>query len=342
MVLRALSALVEGGAIVAGPKPTDDPSLADDQAEFARLSDRLFGNGTGAHSVGSGTVFAGESPSEVFKELGVLLRTFDYSRPNGEGPILSVHRRIADGDIYFLDNRSAHEADVDATFRVTGKAPELWRAESGTARTPRPTRSPAGERQCPCASRHGERCSSCSAKIRTPPHFRSRKRLETPLATIAGPWAVAFQEGRGAPPSLTLDGLESWSDNANPGVKFFSGTGTYTKTIDAPPEWLAGGAHVWIDLGDVKNLAVVELNGVSLGTVWHAPFRVDLTGALREGANQLTVKVTNAWVNRLIGDEQPGAEKYTFADFRPYKANSPLQASGLLGPVRVISVSASR
>jgi hypothetical protein len=99
------------------------------------------------------------------------------------------------------------------------------------------------------------------------------------------------------------------------------------------------GCHVWIDLGDVKNLAEVSLNGTVLATVWHAPYRVELTGQLKEGSNQLTVKVVNAWVNRLIGDQQPGAEKYTFADIKPYKATSKLQASGLIGPVQVISSS---
>ena len=93
---------------------------------------------------------------------------------------------------------------------------------------------------------------------------------------------------------------------------------------------------MWIDLGDVKNLAEVTVNGKSLGIVWHAPYRVDVTGALKPGANELTVKVTNAWVNRLIGDQQPDATtKYTFADVKPYKANSPLLPSGLLGPVKL-------
>ena len=96
------------------------------------------------------------------------------------------------------------------------------------------------------------------------------------------------------------------------------------------------GAKLWIDLGDVKNLAEVTVNGKSLGIVWHAPYRVDVTSALKPGANEITIKVTNAWVNRLIGDQQPDATtKYTFADVKPYKANSPLLPSGLLGPVKL-------
>ena len=122
-------------------------------------------------------------------------------------------------------------------------------------------------------------------------------------------------------------------------MKYFSGTGTYTKTIQAPADWFKKGAQLWIDLGDVKNLAEVTVNGKSLGIVWHAPYRVDATSALKPGANEVTIKVINAWVNRLIGDQQPDATtKYTFADVKPYKANSPLLPSGLLGPVQLYSI----
>jgi hypothetical protein len=124
-------------------------------------------------------------------------------------------------------------------------------------------------------------------------------------------------------------------------VKYFSGIGTCTKTIQAPADWFKPGAKLWIDLGDVKNLAEVTVNGKPLGIVWHAPYRVDATGALKSGANEVTIKVINAWVNRLIGDQQPDATtKYTFTTVKPYKANSPLLASGLLGPVRLYSVAA--
>jgi hypothetical protein len=82
----------------------------------------------------------------------------------------------------------------------------------------------------------------------------------------------------------------------------------------------------------------VSINGKSLGIVWHAPYRVNVTSAVKSGSNELVVKVTNAWVNRLIGDEQPGATKITFADVKPYKATSPLLPSGLLGPVTIYSI----
>ena len=121
-------------------------------------------------------------------------------------------------------------------------------------------------------------------------------------------------------------------------MKYFSGIGTYAKSIQASRDWFKPGAKLWIDLGDVKNLAEVSVNGKSLGTVWRAPYRVDVTKALKPGSNTLTIKVTNAWVNRLIGDKQPDAtRKYTFADVKPYEADSALLPSGPLGPVRLYS-----
>jgi hypothetical protein len=119
-------------------------------------------------------------------------------------------------------------------------------------------------------------------------------------------------------------------------VKYFSGIGTYTNTVQASADWFKKGARLWIDLGDVKNLAEVTVNGKQLEQVWHTPYRIDATSALKPGANQITIKVVNAWVNRMIGDEQTGATKITFADVKPYKANSPLLPSGLLGPVTVV------
>jgi len=121
-------------------------------------------------------------------------------------------------------------------------------------------------------------------------------------------------------------------------VKYFSGTGSYTKTVQAPREWFRSGARLWLDLGDVKNIAEVSVNGKKLGTVWKPPFKIDVTSALKPGTNTLEVRVTNLWVNRLIGDQQPGAtRKYTYTAQQFYRADSPLLPSGLLGPVRMVS-----
>lgn len=336
-VLRAIHKLVEQGAVVAGQKPTDTPSLADDAAEFTKLNDELFGDGTGMHAVGKGKVYAGQNAEAALKALSVA-PDFDHTKPKSDTRVLFVHRKLADGEIYFLDNRNDRDETVDASFRVTGKAPELWYAETGKSE-PAPYKIEGGRTTVPL---HLEPWGTVFVVFRTPAKETSRtlpKVVETQLATVDEAWNVSFQPNRGAPASISLNKLASWPDSADTGVKYFSGTGTYRKTIQASADWFKPGAKLWIDLGEVKNLAEVTVNGKPLGILWHAPYRVDATSALKTGANEVTIKVTNAWVNRLIGDEQPDAKKkYTFADVKPYKANSPLLPSGLLGPVHLYSL----
>jgi hypothetical protein len=320
-VLRAIQTLVKQGAVVVGPKPVATPSLADNTAEFQRIADALW-NG---HKVRS-------SLAEVLPEPD-----FSYSKPENDTSLLFVHRKLADGDLYYVDNRSDRPEQVDANFRVTGKAPELWHADTGIIEDAGYTVS-GGHTTVPLQL---EPWGTVFVVFRKPAKATSRTMptlTETHLTTVEGPWQVAFQPDRGAPASITLDSLASWSDNADPGVKYFSGIGTYTKTIDAPAAWFKPGAQLWLQLGDVKNLADVTINGKPLGVVWHIPYRIDVTSALKPGANQVTIKVANAWVNRLIGDQQPGATQYTFTVFHPYKANSHLLPSGLLGPVQIVSV----
>ena len=336
-VLQALHKLVEQGAVVAGQKPTDTPSLADNQAEFKTLTDELFGDGTGVHTIGKGKVYAGQNADAVLKALNVAA-DFDTSKPESDSQILFVHRRLADADIYFVDNRGDHDATVEASFRVAGKAPELWHSETGKT-APASYKIADGRTTVPL---HLEPWGTVFVVFRAPAKANART-LPTPeerqVATVDGPWNVSFQPGRGAPASITLDKLISWNDSDDKGVKYFSGTGTYTRTIQASADWFKPGAALWIDLGDVRNLAEVTVNGKDLGVVWHAPYRVNVTSALKPGPNEVSIKVINAWVNRLIGDQQPdAATKYTFAPSKPYRANSPLLPSGLLGPVHLYTV----
>jgi hypothetical protein len=163
---------------------------------------------------------------------------------------------------------------------------------------------------------------------------------EKELKTIEGSWKVTFQKDRGAPAEATFDKLASFTENADAGIRYFSGTAAYTKTIVADKNWLTNGAQLWLDLGDVKNLAEVVVNGKSLGVIWKQPFVVDVTHVLKPGDNKIEIKVTNLWVNRLIGDAQPGVtNKITYTTMPFYQANSKLLPSGLLGPVRVLALS---
>jgi hypothetical protein len=153
---------------------------------------------------------------------------------------------------------------------------------------------------------------------------------------VEGTWTVEFPPNLEAPPRVTMDHLVSWTDFFDTGVKFFSGTATYLKDFDLPAASFAAGSRQFLDLGAVKNLARVELNGRDLGVLWKEPFRVEITGAAKAGTNHLSLRITNLWPNRLIGDlSVPAPLRVTWTSVSPYTATSPLLPSGLLGPVVV-------
>jgi hypothetical protein len=334
-VLRKIRDMVQAGAAVAGPKPVASPSLSDDQNEFRTIADHLWGGNSG-----KGRVFGSGSIADALAALGTA-PDFSYTRPAQDTQLAFVHRRLSDGEVYWVSNRNARVEELEASFRVTGKAPELWRPDTGEVE-PVSYRTEGGRTILPLRLEPNDAFFVVFRRNAAAASRTLSKPAETPLATLEGPWDVAFQPDRGAPPKVTLPALVSWHEHSDAAVKYFSGTGSYTKIVQAPREWFRSGARLWLDLGDVKNIAEVSLNGKKLGTLWKAPFRIDVTSALKPGANTLEVRVTNLWVNRLIGDQQPGAtRKYTYTAQQFYRADSPLLPSGLLGPVRVVS-SASR
>ena len=160
----------------------------------------------------------------------------------------------------------------------------------------------------------------------------------TPPLEIRGPWEISFPPKWGAPEKIQLDQLASWTDSTNSGVKYFSGTTTYTKNFD----WVDNAENgrrtgqIWLDLGEVQVMAMVKLNGHDLGILWKPPFRVEAADALRPGGNTLEISVANLWPNRMIGDAAlPAAERFTWSSWEPFRKDTPLLKSGLLGPVRL-------
>jgi len=175
---------------------------------------------------------------------------------------------------------------------------------------------------------------------------------------VSGPWELNFPPNWGAPAQVSLPKLISWTAHADSGVKYFSGTATYVKEVEIPAGMLGDGHSLWLDLGTVKNLAEVSVNGKPLGILWKPPFRVDITGAAKPGKNKLEIKITNLWPNRLIGDEQLPEDcewgknlsltkwpqwlldgkpsptgRLTFTTWHHWKKGDKLLPSGLLGPV---------
>lgn len=503
-MLECLSKLVRAGATVVGPRPQHSPSLVDYpacDAAVKKMADKMWGDCDGIHSqensYGKGRVILGQPLTEIFADQN-LKPDFEVDGNAEQSRLAYAHRVAGDGDIYFVSNQRREFDSVACTFRVGGKAPELWHPDTGIIepapvwnfRDGRTTvrlnfepagsvfvifRHPANNSDHVVVARGNfvETSSSAGSKLEiqravyaatdgagqmdvtaklselarggeltiqagndtlgndpTPEH-RKELRVDYTLdgkpghakvdedetltlgtsgasrpapswelnvgadgspvvkawnngaielhtaqgrvlhidaanvpasQEITGDWNLSFPPDWGAPASVVLDKLISWTDHTNEGVRYFSGTATYEKEIEIPEDRFGAGREVWIDLGAVKNFAEVSLNGQSFGVLWKPPFRVNVTSAAKPGQNKLVVKVTNLWPNRLIGDEQLASDRewngkqlvawpewmlegkpsptgrLTFTTWHHWTKDSPLLESGLLGPVKLRTV----
>lgn len=352
-VLEKVRALVEAGAVLIGQRPQGSPSLADDPARVKAVLDTLW-PGSEVTRVGQGRVFAASSTGPALQTIG-LAPDFTYVRPAADSNVMFIHRRLSDADLYFLSNRADRPESIVASFRVTGRIPQLW--DPATGLTHATSYRMEGERTEVTVPL--DRLGSIFVVFQAPATERAHTE-PTPtwrtLQTLSGPWPVAFQSGRGAPASATFTQLADFKDNADPGIRYFSGIATYTKDLSLTARDLSAGRHVWLDLGQVNDLAEVWVNGQLAGTTWKPPYRVDISKLAKAGRNRLEIKAVNLWVNRLIGDVQPGVtQKITFtqADGKvapntsptdaanqlrmPYAPDAPLRPSGLIGPVTVVA-----
>lgn len=329
-VLRKIAQLAEAGAIIGGVVPVSSPSLADDKEEFNQLVNRIWNSN-------NKNIYPGKTAGEILNALDIV-PDFQYNKPEQDTEILYVHRRLDDGEIYWVNNRADRFETVEATFRTTGKTPQIWHPETGEIELASYSiHNGLTNVTLPMTPNDAffvifkEDAKSNSATI---------MKTETKVGTVTGPWQIAFQANRGAPSSVTFETLTPLNENENEGIKYFSGTATYTNTFEMPENWLKEGSELFIDLGEADNIAEVYINGEKVGYAWKAPYRVDITDALVAGKNKIEIKVTNTWVNRLIGDAQPDVTKKITSTAMPYyQANSKLSISGLLGPVNIINVS---
>ncbi len=224
----------------------------------------------------------------------------------------------------------------DHSFTINGKDPDtvtLAAAIPAASRAAEVRRTAAGRLEIVASLPGHYELTTAKGKM-----FEADITSVTAPQEIAGAWAVRFPPKWGAPEQISLDHLVSLSDSTNPGVKYFSGTATYTKSFDWNPTSETGSnkSEVWLDLGDVQVMAEVKLNGHDLGILWKPPFRVNIAGALKSGNNTLEIRVANLWPNRMIGDAAlPAAERFTWSSYEPFTKDSPLPKSSLLGPVTV-------
>lgn len=336
-LLRKLRALVEAGAVMVAPKPLGTPGIGD-SAEVATIAAALWGDADGRtvteHRYGKGKVVWGQDVRAVLDGLA-LAPDYAFNRPHFDTSIVATHRSSSDGEIYFVANQRRRAERIEASFRVTGLRPELWYADTGTT-APASYRMEDGRT---IVSLDMEAHGSVFVVFRAPTTTRQvtlPNRQSRVLATLAGPWKLAFAPGWGAPASVQFAQLASWSDSPIEGVRHFSGTATYRRTLQADAAWFGKGKRLRLDLGEVHEIAEVLVNGHAVTTLWKQPYSVEVGAWLRPGSNSVELRVTNLWPNRLIGDAQPGAKPFTFSTFKAYGPDATLLPSGLLGPVRVL------
>ncbi len=341
-VLRKIAELVRGGATVVGPRPARSPSLVGGPAadtELSALVGEVWGDLDGVdrtrRSYGAGTIVWGQSLAAVLAQAGVF-PDVEFGRPL-DGEIAWIHRRTADAEIYYVTSSADRPIELDVRFRVAGREPEIWRPESGRVEPASYAVDSTRTRVHLPMTEH----DAFFVVFRRGAEKESRMLpavTRTTLAAVAGPWRVAFAPNLGAPPSIVMPELASWTASADSGVKYFSGTATYTNTVRMPASWR--GRRIMLSLGDVRDMAEVTVNGLKMPLLWKAPFETDVTGALRPGANRIEIRVTNEWTNRIIGDRaMPGRTVLSQGGPPPFGARPQTPApSGLLGPVRLIAV----
>ena len=351
-LLARIRDLVKAGATVMDSPPAKSPSLSnypECDKVLSRLVEELWGGGKSISQpwrvYGQGRIYRNDDSGEAlypsYDKTAVVLNEMGVGEDfTSTGPVRYGHRQAEENEIYFLSNKSAKGIQASCTFRVGKGQPQLWDPVTGTSRALPQYKQENGVTTIPMEfeayqsffvifSGNGSNKLPTIAKGVNFPKASS-------VATLDGPWQVSFDPRWGGPENITFPKLQDWTQRKEEGIRFYSGLATYMKTFDAPhPK----GKEVYLDLGTVHEMARVTLNGKKLGVIWCAPWRIDISDVLKEKGNQLEIEIANLWPNRLIGDAaRPPEERMTWTiSGHPYKAESKLLPSGLIGPVRIMT-----
>ncbi|HSF46097.1 MAG TPA: glycosyl hydrolase, partial [Chitinophagaceae bacterium] len=347
-VLKKISELVKAGATIIGTRPKTVPGLNNwekDNLALNKLAGELWGASDGKtifeNTYGKGRVICGISADEALRKINIK-PDFSFTGPS---EIDYIHRTTGAGEIYFLRNDRDVPVRSTCWFRVTGMYPEIWDASTGSISRVADFTNREGasgfEIELPA---HGSIFVVFSKDIRRElSEFTNGHQPNAEGTEISGPWKVNFPPNWGAPPSVVFDHLISWTESPNPGIKYFSGTATYQNSFRLD----AGSVKkkVVLDLGGVRDVAEVFINGKSAGILWKQPFLVDISQFVKIGENDLKIEIVNLWVNRMTGDMLLDPkdrfcktnQSYMTSEVWP-GGDEPfrLQTSGLIGPVTVV------
>ncbi|PTY05149.1 glycosyl transferase family 2 [Opitutaceae bacterium EW11] len=339
-VIAKLKELVAAGATIVGPKPHEDPGLrnypkADE--EVRRLAAELWGDCDGRnvtqHPFGAGRVCWGVPLRDLLRAEGVG-PDFAYDRKGGTS-LAFIHRTTRDAEVYFVVNRENAAASAECSFRVAGRRPEIWDPVLGLSRRANAFSEAAGGTLLRLSFAPHQSYfvvfpkDSSAAGSEAGPDFPAYRTVQD----VTGPWTVKFDPKWGGPAEVVFPELTDWTQRPEQGIRHYSGTATYVKRFDLTG---APAGRLYLELGTVRNIADVRLNGKALGIVWTAPWRIEITNAVRPRDNLLEIEVVNLWPNRLIGDAPlPRDQRLTRTNIA-VDATTPLLPSGLLGPVRLL------
>ena len=335
-ILQKIKELLQAGACVIGPAPKYSPSLSDYPAadrKVQALASELWGDQTeSVRTIGKGRLFM---PATSLQPVLEALNVKPDMRVNSGTPVLFIHRATDEGDIYFISNQSETPVDINPSFRVAGKLPELWNPLTAEIRLLPEFTCADGVTTVPVRLEGFESSFIIFRKKGTPAKTTARNYpVKEVLATVSSPWQVDFEKGkRGPEEAVTFPALQDWTESTDPSIRYFSGKAIYTNriTLDELPQ-----KALYLDLGKVMVMAKVKINGQYVGGVWTTPYRPPVGDFLRKGENLIEVEVVNNWRNRLIGDASlPEKERGTWTNVNPWNADSPLQSSGLIGPVEI-------
>ena len=343
-VLEKIEKLVREGATVLGTKPVHSSGLTGYpkcDAEIQSLAARVWGECDGQllrkRAYGRGWIVWDRNRVREILQQRKVIPDFAYSGTKQAVHLDYIHRRTPDADIYFVSNTQTEDVETDCLFRVTPQPAQLWFPDTGEIQA------------CPDSE---SVVDGVKLRLRLPAAgsvfvvFGSKVEPTLPVATtmlppstvarleIAGPWEVNFPPNLGAPPSRVFEKLVSWTTIPDDGVKYFSGTATYLKEFEVLASLLAHGDQLELDLGQLRNVAEVTLNGQALGIRWKPPFTYEVTGSVRAGKNTLVVKITNVWANRLAGDALLPQDKRITRIAQKVAPGGPGEA-GLFGPVQL-------
>ena len=345
-LLKKIEALVQQGGTILGPKPVKSPSLQNYPAsdeEVKNIANKLWGGNYVEDKMtlpySKGKVMDGYELSEVFEGLNL---TKDVDVPE-DAPVLWIHRNMPGMDIYFITNQSDEKLDLSPIFRVDKKRkPQLWDAVSGEMRAlpdyevtetgiEVPLKMEAAQSWFVVFTEDATNADVQPAYSTNFPEYKKLKTIETPFK-------VDFVNKDIAPEKpVVFDKLIDWRNSDNEQIKYYSGTSIYKTSfnLDKRPENEA----IYINLGKLSVMAKVKLNGKYMGGVWMAPYRLNISDAIKQGENELEIEVVNLWRNQLIKDKQrPKDEKYTWIVTDKITPESTVQSSGLLGPVVIETI----